>query len=218
MDRFTHVTGIAACLVRDNIDTDAIIPGDCLMQVAKAGFGHGLFANWRFADRGTPAEKECGEFVLNQPAFRQASILISGHNFGCGSSREPAVWALRDWGFRCVVAPSFGPIFYANCFRNGLLPAVACDDHVSRLVEELEASAPMAQVTVDLVARRVNGPGGGVYPFEIGEFFRSMLLEGWDAITATLRRGADIDRFQRWQRLERPWLHESLVAGERAST
>ena len=202
MEPFTLVTGIAAPLLRDNIDTDAIIPSRETQSVARTGYGEKLFANWRY----TPGTRiENPDFVLNREPYRQAKILISRDNFGCGSSREAAVWSLAQFGMRCVIAESFGNIFRNNCIRNGFLPVVLPADAITALVAQVETGA---QVTVDLQRCEVRAPDGQGWPFAIGALERDMLLEGLDEVALTLKRRAEIEAFQARDRLARPWIYE----------
>jgi 3-isopropylmalate/(R)-2-methylmalate dehydratase small subunit len=201
--------GIAAPILRPNIDTDCVIPGNELLMVQKAGFGLGLFSTWRYTKVADGERVENPDFILNREPYRRATILLAGRNFACGSSREPAVWALRDYGFRCVIAPSYGFIFYANCFKNGVLAVELPDADVERIARQVEDSGGRAEVTVDLERCRVIAPDGGELPFEVAENFRVGLLEGKDAIDSTLAFEADIDAFERRDRERRPWIHEA---------
>ena len=204
MERVTKITGIAAPLMFVNIDTDAIIPGKELMKVSKSGFGDGLFAGWRYLDQG---RRENPEFVLNFPPYRNAKILLAGRNFACGSSREVAVWALKDFGIRCVVAPSFGSIFYSNCFKNGLLPVVLSDNDVEKLASQVKERGGTDPITVDLESCIVVGPDREEYPFSIAKVYRDALLEGLDVIDATLKFESEIDNFQRLDQEKRSWIY-----------
>lgn len=208
MVAFRVLSGVAVPLLRANIDTDAIIPGDQLLRVGKSGFADGLFANWRFEDPTSESRAERPDFPLNQAAYRDAVILLAGPNFACGSSREPAVWALRDWGIRCVIAPSFGHIFYANCFNSGLLPVALPIEAVEAIARQVEAAQAAARVSVDLVARCVTAPDGSTYTFSIAETYRHMLLEDLDHIDAILRFESAIEAFQARDRIKRPWVYE----------
>lgn len=199
MEPLTKVTGRVAPLLRANIDTDAIIPSREMKLVSKKGLSAGLFANWRYSD--VDARVENPDFVLNRPERRGAAILLAGPNFGCGSSREHAVWALGEYGVRCILAPSFGAIFQGNCVRNGLLPIVF---ETRELAAEAEAE-PQAPMTVDLNARTITSPAGRVLPFEIADADREMLLEGLDAVGATLKRIDQIRTFEAAYRRTRPW-------------
>ena len=203
MEPFRQLTAVAAPLRRVNVDTDAIIPGAQLLKVAKGGFGQGLFYDWRHRADGS----EDPAFVLNKAPYREARILLAGHNFACGSSREVAVWALRDWGFRCVIAPSFGNIFYASTFKNGVLPVIIPEEDVEAIADEVERSQGRATVTVDLEACRVTSPSGRSFPFEVAENHRQALLHGLDPISATLRFSDQIVAFQAEDRIRRPWAY-----------
>lgn len=205
MQPFRKLTAVAAPLRRVNVDTDAISPGSQLLKVsvAKNGYGPCLFYNWRHREDGT----EEPDFVLNKPRYRTAGILLAGHNFACGSSREVAVWALRDYGFRCVIAPSFGNIFYSNALKNGLLPVVIPEQDVESIADEVEQSNVPGRVTVDLERREVTSPFGRAYAFSIAENHRQALLHGLDAISATLRFADEIVAFQRQDRRRRAWAY-----------
>lgn len=202
MEPLTKLTGRVAPLLRTNIDTDAIIPSREMKLVSKKGLSAGLFANWRYSD--VDARVENPDFVLNRPERRGAAILLAGPNFGCGSSREHAVWALAEYGVRCIVAPSFGAIFHGNCVRNGLLPIVRPQDEIEALAAEAGA-APEAQMTVDLERRQLTSPAGRVIAFEIADADREMLLEGLDAVGVTLKRMDDVRAFETAYRQARPW-------------
>jgi len=202
MEKFTRLSAIAAPLVRPNIDTDAIIPSREMKAVSKTGLSGGLFANWRYSD--VDARIENPDFVLNRAPFRDAPILLTGPNFGCGSSREHAVWALHEYGVRVILAPSFGAIFQGNCIRNGLLPVVLAQ-------ETVEALAALADIdprplTVDLMDQVVVGPDGVRHAFEIAPADRMMLLEGLDAVGLTLTRFDAIRTFETAHKRARPWL------------
>ena len=208
MERFDRLTGIAAPLLQENINTDAIIPVPWIVNFGR-DFGHGLFGNWRYdAD-----EREKPDFILNQPPYREAKILLAGRNFGCGSSREEAVWALLDFGIRCVIAPSFGDIFFENSFKNGLLPVALAPEAVAALARMI-AEAPSPVLTVDLEACTVGAPGGPPLSFAIQEGRRRNLLLGLDEIGQTLTHGADIDRFQAADRHRRPWIYAARGPGQ----
>ncbi|HET9652039.1 MAG TPA: 3-isopropylmalate dehydratase small subunit [Usitatibacter sp.] len=199
---FTTLRSIAAPLPQPNIDTDAILPARFLKRIEVAGLGKALFHDWRYtADGG-----ERPEFVLNQPAYRDARILVAGANFGCGSSRENAVWALYDHGIRCVIAPSFGDIFYGNAVGYGLLPVVLGEDDMRRLLDAI-AGAPAEPLEVDLPAQRVRFPGGGVASFAIDAAAKNRLVNGLDEIALTLEREPEIAAFEERRRRERPWLY-----------
>ncbi|MDE1149962.1 MAG: 3-isopropylmalate dehydratase small subunit [Azospirillaceae bacterium] len=211
MEPFVTLTGVAAPLQRQNIDTDAIIPSREMKTVGKTGLSGGLFANWRYAD--VAARTENPDFILNRAPFRQATILLAGSNFGCGSSREHAVWALKEWGVRCIVAPSFGAIFHGNCVRNGILPVTLPADAVAALATAAgqatsDDPAP-ARLTVDLRQGLLTGPhlgsDPGTYPFTLSPADRDMLLEGLDAIGLTLKRLPAIQSFEADYRAATPW-------------
>lgn len=201
MDKFDVHHGIAAPLMRANVDTDAIIPSREMKHVSKAGLATGLFAGWRYLDESARVPDPA--FVLNQPAYAGASILLAGANFGCGSSREHAVWALREFGIRAVVAPSFGAIFQGNCIRNGLLPVELGEPAIHALAMQ----APDGPLTVDLVRCVVRAPDGTEHRFRIGHLQREMLLEGLDPVALTLRLDESILAFQAHDREERPWVY-----------
>jgi 3-isopropylmalate/(R)-2-methylmalate dehydratase small subunit len=200
MEAFTCLTGIAAPMWRENIDTDQIISAKDLMKPQKTGFGEGLFAGWRYLE----ARTENPDFILNQNPYRDAKILVAGANFGCGSSRENAVWALRDFGIRAIIAPSFSSIFTANCARNGVLVISLPEASVSGLIDEI--SPDRACMTVDLEAERIRTPMGHDLIFRVPALDREMLLKGLDAIALTLSWSAQIDAFQVQDREMRPWL------------
>ncbi len=204
MEQFISVTGLAAPLLRANIDTDLLIPSREMTTPDRAGSGEKLLAPWRYLSGQTGARVENPDFILNREPFRHATILISGANFGSGSSREAAVWALRDFGFRSVLAPSFGTIFRNNCYRNGILPVVLSDSDVETLATK--ASDGALNLTVDLERCTVVGPDDHLYPFTLPVPERRMLLEGLDAIGVTLKRQQEIDSFQAADRLKRPWI------------
>jgi 3-isopropylmalate/(R)-2-methylmalate dehydratase small subunit len=201
MQTFTTVTGIAAPLMLPNINTDAISPMIAGRSVS-ADLAKLLFANWRYAPDGT----ELPDFILNKPPFRDSKILIAGPNFGCGSSRERAVWALMRFGIRCVIAPSFADIFYENAFQNGLLPLILPAAECASLAQ-LVAQAPQPVVTVDLVQCRLEGPDGDVVAFNISAERRIALLEGLDEIEVILRMEGDIAAYQAEDRRRRPWIY-----------
>jgi 3-isopropylmalate/(R)-2-methylmalate dehydratase small subunit len=206
VEPFTHLTGVAAPLLRPNVDTDAIIPSREMKLVSKTGLGGGLFANWRYSD--LAARTDNPDFVLNQPRHRNAQILIGGPNFGCGSSREHAVWALKEYGVRCVIAPSFGAIFQGNCVRNGLLPVVLADSEVAALAEEITQAEP--RLTIDLEQGEITAPSGRCIPFSLNPADREMLLEGLDPIDLTLKRRDQILAFEAAARPNRPWQFKPL--------
>jgi 3-isopropylmalate/(R)-2-methylmalate dehydratase small subunit len=205
METFTELSAIAAPLLRINIDTDAIIPSREMKRVSKLGLGGGLFAGWRYAAPGSRDENP--DFVLNQDPYRQAQILLSGLNFGCGSSREHAVWALAEWGIRSIIAPSFGAIFYGNCVLNGILPIVLDNAVVEDLARQVTADPSENQIRVNLETCTVTAPDGGQHAFEIAPGDRNMLMEGLDAIAVTMKHDDEIFAFQARDRLKRPWIY-----------
>lgn len=204
MGKFEQHRGVAAPILRGNVDTDAIIPSREMKRVSKRGLAEGLFAGWRYLeqDRREPDP----DFVLNQPAYEGASILLSGPNFGCGSSREHAVWALAEFGIRAIIAPGFGSIFASNCERNGVLPVELEDSAVRAIAEWVSADPATHQVTIDLPRQEV-GAGGNCYNFDIDAGAKRMLVEGLDAITLTQSRGDLIQAFHEQRRQKRPWLY-----------
>jgi|AMFO01.1.fsa_nt_gi 3-isopropylmalate dehydratase, small subunit len=210
MEPFQTLTGLVAPLDRANVDTDAIIPKQFLKSIRRTGFGPYLFDAWRYLDQGEP-EMDCAarprnpDFVLNQPRYRGASILLARDNFGCGSSREHAVWALTDYGFRVVIAPTFADIFYNNAFKNGLLALTLPAQTVDRLFRETQAQEGY-RLTVDLRAQTVATPGGEAIAFEIDAFRRRRLLEGLDEIGLTLQHAGAIRDYERRRRAQAPWL------------
>lgn len=200
MDKFTKLTGVAAPLPIVNVDTDMIIPKDYLKTIKRTGLGTGLFAEMRYNEDGS----ENPDFVLNKPAYRNAQILIAGDNFGCGSSREHAPWALLDFGIRCVISTGFADIFYNNCFKNGILPIVVSPENLDKLMDDAERGAN-ATLTVDLEAREICGPDGGTIAFDVDEFKRHCLLNGLDDIGLTMAKAADIDAYEKHAADSRPW-------------
>jgi 3-isopropylmalate/(R)-2-methylmalate dehydratase small subunit len=205
MEKFTVLKAIAAPILRINIDTDVIIPSREMKRVSKEGLSDGMFANWRYTEPG--GREEQADFILNQEPYRQAKIILSGDNFGCGSSREHAVWALHEWGIRAIIAPGFGNIFYGNCIRNGILPVVLANDVVENIAAQVEANPAHNLVNVDLSNCTVTAADGLTHAFEIGPGDREMLLEGLDAIAVTQRRDDEILAFQARDRLKRPWIY-----------
>jgi len=205
MRKFDVLTAVAAPLLRANVDTDAIIPSREMKSVSKHGLAEGLFAGWRYTTIG--GREIDPQFVLNQPAYAGTQILLSGENFGCGSSREHAVWALLEYGIRAVVAPSFAPIFHGNCVRNGILPVRLEAASIARLADAVAPDPQRRLLTVDLVRQRVSGPGGLEFGFEIEREEREMLLEGLDAIDLTLKHRDAIDAFRDRDRAQRPWIY-----------
>ncbi|PIE41977.1 MAG: 3-isopropylmalate dehydratase small subunit [Gammaproteobacteria bacterium] len=210
MKKFTIETGIIAPLNRSNVDTDAIIPKQFLKSIKRSGFGVNLFDEWRYLDEGQPGMDNSKrplntEFVLNNPLYQDATILLARDNFGCGSSREHAVWALDDYGFRAVIAPSFADIFYNNCFKNGVLPIALADNEVDNLFQLSEDKA--AEVTVDLEKQTVTA-GESVYHFDIDPFRKDCMLKGLDAIGLTLQHADDIKAFEAQYQQDCPWVFE----------
>jgi 3-isopropylmalate/(R)-2-methylmalate dehydratase small subunit len=202
MDKFTKLTGVAAPLPMRNVDTDMIIPKQFLKTIQRTGLGKSLFFEMRY----DPATgKEVADFVLNKPQYRKATILVTGDNFGCGSSREHAPWALLDFGFRCVIAPDFADIFYNNCFQNGILPIKLPQKEVDKLIDDAQRGAN-ATITVDLEAQEIRGPDGGVIKFDIDPFKKHCLLNGLDAIGLTLQKEQAIKSFEEKAAISRPWL------------
>ncbi len=205
MEKFESLTAVAAPMMRANIDTDIIIPSREMKSVSKTGLAAGLFAGWRYVAIGSREPNP--EFVLNQPAYAGARILLGGENFGCGSSREHAVWALHEYGIRSVIAPSFAPIFFGNCVRNGIVPVRLAATEVAALAEWVQRDPSGNRVTVDLRAMRVHTPAGHEYRFELDDESRDMLLEGLDAIDLTLKQRPAIEAFRRADRVARPWIY-----------
>ncbi len=201
MEKFTELTGVAAPLPMINIDTDMIIPKQFLKTITRSGLGANLFYEMRYDAEG----KETPDFVLNKPAYRNAKILIAGANFGCGSSREHAPWAILDFGIRCVIAPSFADIFYANCFKNGILPIALPQTEIDKLLDDAARGAN-AVITVNLETQEIRGPDGGVIHFDIDPFRKKCLLEGLDDIGLTLKRKETIDAYEAKAKLARPWV------------
>ncbi|ACP26891.1 3-isopropylmalate dehydratase small subunit [Sinorhizobium fredii NGR234] len=200
MDKFVKLTGVAAPLPVVNIDTDMIIPKDYLKTIKRTGLGTGLFAEARYNEDGTPNP----DFVLNKPAYQNAKILVAGDNFGCGSSREHAPWALLDFGIRCVISTSFADIFYNNCFKNGILPIVVSQADLDKLMDDANRGSN-AVLSIDLEAQEITGPDGGSIKFEIDAFKRHCLLNGLDDIGLTLEKAGAIDTFEKSTAASRPW-------------
>jgi 3-isopropylmalate/(R)-2-methylmalate dehydratase small subunit len=201
MKAFTVLKGIAAPLPVPNIDTDKIIPKQYLKTIQRTGLGQYLFDDLRF----TPDRKERADFVLNRPAYRQAAILVAGENFGCGSSREHAPWALLDFGIHCVIAPSYADIFYNNCFKNGILPVILPKDKVSLLMRDAEEGKTL---TIDLLHQKVLRDNGEAFSFEIESFRKHCLINGLDDIGLTLEHETDITVFEKQQKGSQPWLYK----------
>ena len=202
MEKFTILTGVAAPLPIINVDTDKIIPKQHLKTIARTGLGKALFDEMRYRADGS----ENPDFVLNQPAYRQAKILVAGENFGCGSSREHAPWALLDFGIRCVIASSFADIFYNNCFKNGILPIKLPQRVVDQLMDDAKKGAN-ARLTIDLEQQTIERPDGEKIHFELDAFRKHCLLNGLDDVGLTLQKAPSIDRYEERQRLAQPWLY-----------
>ncbi len=200
MQKFTKLTGVAAPLPIVNIDTDMIIPKDYLKTIKRTGLGVGLFAEMRYNEDGT----ENPNFVLNKAAYRKAEILVAGDNFGCGSSREHAPWALLDFGIRCIISTSFADIFYNNSFKNGILPITVSQEDLDKLMDDASRGSN-ATLSVDLETLEIRGPDGGVIKFELDEFKRHCLLNGLDDIGLTMERAPMIDAYEKRAAVNRPW-------------
>ncbi|MBQ0818414.1 MAG: 3-isopropylmalate dehydratase small subunit [Hyphomicrobiaceae bacterium] len=200
MEKFTTLTGIAAHLPMINVDTDMIIPKQYLKTIARTGLGEGLFAELRYDEAG----ERLPDFVLHNHPYTEAQILIAGDNFGCGSSREHAPWALLDFGFRCIVAPSFADIFYNNCFKNGILPVVLPQSEIDKLIDDASRGAN-AVMTVDLEAQEIRGPDGGSIPFDVDPHRKRCLMEGLDDIALTIEKADAIEAFEQEIGTSRPW-------------
>ena len=216
MDQFTVHRGLVAPMDRENVDTDAIIPKQFLKSIRKTGFGPNLFDEWRYLDHGEPGmdaatRKPNPDFVLNQPRYAGASILLARKNFGCGSSREHAPWALQQYGFRSVIAPSFADIFFNNCFKNGLLPIVLPEATVAKLFDEVSAF-PGYELTVDLERQVIVKPDGAEIAFDVQPFRKYCLLNGFDDIGLTLRQQDKIKAFEANRLATKPWLAHTLSA------
>lgn len=214
MKKFTTHTGVVAPLDRVNVDTDMIIPKQFLKSIKRSGFGPNLFDELRYLDEGQP-DQDCSgrpinpDFVLNKPEYAGSSILLARNNFGCGSSREHAPWALDDYGFRAVIAPSYADIFFNNCFKNGLLPIILTEDEVEELFQAV-AAAPGISLTVDLENQKVVSPAGKEYSFEVDGFRKHCLLNGLDDIGLTLEHADDIRAYEATRRAEAPWLFDAI--------
>jgi 3-isopropylmalate/(R)-2-methylmalate dehydratase small subunit len=200
MQKFTTLTGIAAYLPMINVDTDMIIPKQYLKTIKRTGLGKGLFAELRYDEAGKPR----ADFVLHKPPYDRASILIAGENFGCGSSREHAPWALLDFGISCIIAPSFADIFYNNCFKNGILPIALPQEEIDKLIDDAKRG-DNARLTIDLGAQEIRGPDGGTIHFEIDPFRKRCLMEGLDDIGLTMEKADAIEAFEHEARAARPW-------------
>ena len=201
MDKFTTLTGVAAPLEIMNVDTDMIIPKQYLKTIKRTGLGAGLFAEMRFREDGS----ENPDFVLNKPAYRNSKILVAGDNFGCGSSREHAPWALLDFGIRCVISTSFGDIFYNNCFKNGILPIRVSQSDLDKLFDDADRGSN-ATLTVDLAKQEIRGPDGGVVRFEVDAHRKDCLLNGLDDIGLTMKKKSSIDTYEGKAKEAMPWL------------
>jgi 3-isopropylmalate/(R)-2-methylmalate dehydratase small subunit len=206
MQKFTTLTGVAAPLDMINVDTDMIIPKQFLKTIKRTGLGKSLFFEMRFDDDGN----EKPGFVLNKPAYRKAQILVAGDNFGCGSSREHAPWALLDFGIRCIISTSFADIFFNNCFKNGILPIALPKEDVDKLMDDARRGAN-ATVTVDLARQEIRGPDGGCIKFDIDPFRKHCLLEGLDDIGLTLQKAQAIETFEEKQKMTQPWVHRGAA-------
>jgi 3-isopropylmalate/(R)-2-methylmalate dehydratase small subunit len=215
MEKFTVHRGLVAPLDRANVDTDAIIPKQFLKSIKRTGFGPNAFDEWRYLDRGEPGMDNSkrplnADFALNQPRYKGASILLTRKNFGCGSSREHAPWALQDYGFRAVVAPSYADIFFNNCFKNGLLPVCLAESEVDRLFHEV-AAFPGFELVIDLPGQVVRSVDGSLaYRFEVDAFRKDCLLNGWDDIGLVLRHADRIREYEARRLAEQPWLAKTL--------
>ncbi|HLL28115.1 MAG TPA: 3-isopropylmalate dehydratase small subunit [Xanthobacteraceae bacterium] len=200
MEKFTLLEGVAAPLKLVNVDTDKIIPKQYLKTIKRTGLGKGLFAELRYKDDGS----DNPDFVLNQPAYRKAKILVAGDNFGCGSSREHAPWALLDFGIRCVISTSFADIFYNNCFQNGILPIKVSPEDLEKLFDDAERGAN-ATLTIDLAKQEIRGPDGGTIKFDVDPFRKHCLLNGLDDIGLTMEKKSKIEGFEKTAAGKRPW-------------
>ncbi len=214
MKKFTVHTGIAGPMDRANVDTDLIIPKQFLKSIKRSGFGPNAFDELRYLDVGAPDKENAGrplnpDFALNQKRYEGASVLLTRENFGCGSSREHAPWALDEYGFRAIIAPSFADIFYNNCFKNGLLPIVLAEADVETLFQQMYAEEGY-ELTVDLPNQRVQAPNGDSYPFELDEFRKYCLTNGFDDIGLTLKESETIRIYEEKRKNEKPWLYNSI--------
>lgn len=210
MKKFDVVSGVVAPMDRPNIDTDMIIPKQFLKSIKRSGFGPNLFDELRYLDEGVPDADNSGrplnkDFILNQPRYAGSNILLARENFGCGSSREHAPWALDDYGFRAVIAPSFADIFFNNCFKNGLLPIILDEQVVDQLFKEVEV-APLYELTIDLEGQNIIKPNGDLIPFEVDEFRKYCLLNGLDDIGLTLKDADAIKAYEEKRKVSAPWL------------
>jgi len=210
MQAFTTLNGLVAPMDRANVDTDAIIPKQFLKSIKRTGYGPFLFDEWRYEDHGEPGmdctnRPQRADFILNQPRFQAAKILLARENFGCGSSREHAPWAILDYGFSCVIAPSFADIFYNNCFKNGILPIVLSDAQMDELFDACAATDGFS-LAIDLPAQTLSLPSGAVLSFEVDDFRKHCLLNGLDDIALTLNQSAEIKRYEQTRVNQAPWL------------
>jgi 3-isopropylmalate/(R)-2-methylmalate dehydratase small subunit len=215
MQAFTLHQGLVAPMDRDNVDTDAIIPKQFLKSIKRTGFGPNLFDEWRYLDQGEPGQdpasrKPNPDFVLNQPRYQGASVLIARNNFGCGSSREHAPWALEQYGFRCIIAPSFADIFFNNCFKNGVLPIVLPDSQVAKLFDEV-FGFPGYALTIDLPRQVIVKPDGTELPFDVQPFRKYCLVNGFDDIGLTLRHADKIKAYEAERLAKMPWLNHTMA-------
>ncbi|MBN8940347.1 MAG: 3-isopropylmalate dehydratase small subunit [Rhizobiales bacterium] len=201
MQKFTTLTGVAAPMRTINVDTDMIIPKQYLKTIKRTGLGKGLFSEARYKDDGS----ENPDFILNKPAYRSSQILVAGDNFGCGSSREHAPWALLDYGIRCVISTSFADIFYNNCFKNGVLPITVSPEDLEKLFEDADRGAN-ATLTIDLERQEIRGPDGGTLKFEIDAFRKHCMMNGLDDIGLTMVKAKSIDDFEKTVGTARPWM------------
>ena len=201
MDKFTKLEGVAAPMQIRNIDTDMIIPKQYLKTIKRTGLGAGLFSELRYNDDGS----ENPDFILNKPAYRNAKIIVAEDNFGCGSSREHAPWALLDYGIRCVISTSFADIFFNNCFQNGVLPIKVSKDDLDKLMDDASRGSN-ATLSIDLESQEIRGPDGGVVKFDIDPFRKHCLLNGLDDIGLTMQKAKSLDTFEKSKKAEPPWL------------
>ncbi|WNJ99693.1 3-isopropylmalate dehydratase small subunit [Thalassospiraceae bacterium LMO-JJ14] len=209
MDKFDKLTSVAAPMDMINIDTDMVIPKQFLKTIKRSGLGKHLFHEMRYDDDGNEVE----DFVLNQPAYRKAQILVADENFGCGSSREHAPWAILDFGIKCVIAPSFADIFYNNCFKNGILPIKLPKEDWEKVMDDAKRGAN-ATLTVDLENQVITGPDGGEVHFEIDPFKKKCLLEGLDDVGLTMQNGDKIDTYEKEKETSQAWLNSAMTAAE----
>ena len=214
MEKFNELKALVAPLNRANVDTDQIIPKQFLKSIKRSGFGPNLFDEWRYLDEGQPGQ-DCSQrplnkdFVLNQQRYTGAKILLAQQNFGCGSSREHAPWALLDYGFRCVIAPSYADIFYNNCFKNGILPIILDEKKIDELFAQVEVNEGY-QLQIDLAEQKVTTPAGESISFEVGAFRKHCLLEGLDDIGLTLEDAESIKAYEQNRKQDKPWLFNNL--------